>query len=542
MTKKKFLVTCALPYANGPIHIGHILEHIQADIWVRYKKMRGHEVWFICADDAHGTPILLKSKQLGIDPEQLITDIRKEHIRDLSRFNINYDNYYSTHSAENLFFLKDIYSRLEVKGLIKKKIISQLFDCKSNMFLPDRFVKGFCPVCSAREQYGDHCEKCGRTYAAIELINPRSVISGTKPILKDSLHFFFNLPYFSSMLRSWISSGVLEQSVVNKIMEWFETGLQEWDISRDGPYFGYNIPGFLNKYFYVWLDAPIGYISTFKNLCNKNTNLIFDEFWREDSETALYHFIGKDIIYFHSLFWPAILEGSNFRKPTKIFVHGHVTINGLKISKSKGSIISVDTWLKDLDSDSLRYYYATKISSKVQDIEINGDNFIGKFNSDIVNKIINLASRTVYFISNYFNSYLSKSIDNKDLYSSFVNGTKEIECFLENSELNLATMVIVKFADAANSYVDDKKPWIMLKKIKERNNLHNVCTTVINLFRILMTWLKPIMPDLAKKTEEFLNIELIWNEICNPILNHKVSNFKPLCQRIRKSQLNCFFV
>ncbi|XBC38282.1 MAG: methionine--tRNA ligase [Buchnera aphidicola (Floraphis choui)] len=536
--KKKILVTCALPYANGPIHIGHILEHIQADIWVRYKRMKGHEVWFICADDAHGTPILLKSKQLGIDPEKMISSINSEHIRDFLKFNINHDNYYSTHSPENLFFLRKIYKRLEKKGLIHKRIISQFFDCENNIFLPDRFVKGSCPICLAKEQYGDHCEKCGRIYSASELINPKSVLSDIRPVLKDSLHFFFNLPYFSSMLKSWISSGVLECSVVKKIMEWFKIGLREWDISRDSPYFGFNIPGFLDKYFYVWLDAPIGYISTFKNLCDKKPNLIFNDFWKKDSKNELYHFIGKDIIYFHSLFWPAILEGSNFRKPTKIFVHGHVTINGLKISKSRGSIFSVDNWIKNLDSDSLRYYYATKISSKIQDIEINLENFVQKFNSDIINKIVNLASRTAYFLSNKFNCYLSKNIDDKILYSSFIGNTKEVESYLEKSEFNLAIVVIMKCADIANSYIDEKKPWIMIKNIKEYNNLHNICTTGINFFRILMTWLKPVMPDLAKRTESFLKIKLTWNNIYCPLINHKISVFKPLCSRLNKSQLD----
>ncbi|XBC37763.1 MAG: methionine--tRNA ligase [Buchnera aphidicola (Meitanaphis microgallis)] len=539
---KKILVTCAFPYANGPIHIGHILEHIQADIWVRYNKMRGNKVWFICADDAHGTPIMLKSKQLGINPEQLIISMRNEHIRDLLRFNINYDNYYSTHSTENLFFLKKIYYRLKIKGLIKKKIISQFFDYRYNMFLPDRFVKGSCPICSAHNQYGDHCEQCGRAYSAVELVNPRSVLSGVEPVLKDSLHLFFDLPYFSSMLRSWITSGVLEQSVVNKIMEWFKTGLKDWDISRDGPYFGFNIPGFSDKYFYVWLDAPIGYISTFQNLCNKTKNLIFDEFWKIGTNSELYHFIGKDIIYFHSLFWPAILEGSNFRKPTKIFVHGHVTINGCKLSKSRGSSISVDDWLKNLDSDSLRYYYATKISSNVKDIEINRDSFVNTFNSDIVNKVINLASRISYFLSDQFNCRLSKRIDDQSLYNLFVSSTQKIELLLEQSEFSAAIIVIMECADMANKYIDKKKPWTMVKDCYKRSNLHNVCTMGINCFRILMTWLKPIMPDLAKKVELFLNMKLVWNEIYIPLLNHEISVFKPLNKRIKKSQLNFLFI
>ncbi|ANF16916.1 methionine--tRNA ligase [Buchnera aphidicola (Schlechtendalia chinensis)] len=536
--KKKILVTCAFPYANGPIHIGHILEHIQADIWVRYKKMRGYEVWFICADDAHGTPIMLQSKKLKKDPEKFIISIYKEHVKDFLNFNISYDNYYSTHSPENNFFLKKIYNCLKDKGLIKTKVISQFFDRKENMFLPDRFVRGLCPVCFSEEQYGDHCEKCGRTYSSTELVSPKSVLSGIQPVLRDSLHFFFDLPHFSPMLKSWISSGVLENSIVNKVMEWFIHGLKEWDISRDGPYFGFNIPGFSDKYFYVWLDAPVGYISTFKNLCDKKDSLVFDEFWNADSKHELYHFIGKDIVYFHSLFWPAILEGSGFRKPTKIFVHGHVTINGSKISKSKGLMISADNWFKNLDSDSLRYYYFTKISSKVQDIEVNSDIFIQQFNTNVVNKIVNLASRISRFISFYFNCYLSKNLDNQILYDSFVNSTKKIEFFLEKCEFSSANLLIMKFANIANSYIDEKKPWVMAKNINDRDNLHNVCTTGINFFRILIIWLKSVMPDLAKKVEFFLNSKLTWNSIYIPLLDHKISIFKPLYKKIKRSQLD----
>ncbi|XBC39480.1 MAG: methionine--tRNA ligase [Buchnera aphidicola (Nurudea shiraii)] len=531
------LVTCAFPYANGPIHIGHILEHIQADIWVRYQRMKGHEVWFICADDAHGTPIMLKSSQLGIEPEKMISSVRSEHIRDLLRFNISYDNYHSTHSSENLFFLKKIYYCLERKGLIKRKVISQFFDYENNMFLPDRFIKGSCPLCFSVEQYGDHCEKCGRTYSSLDLINPVSVLSGIKPILKKSLHFFFNLPYFSVMLKSWITSGVLEQSVVNKVMEWFNSGLKEWDISRDSPYFGFNIPGFVNKYFYVWLDAPIGYISAFKNLCSTKTDLVFDEFWKKDSDTELCHFIGKDIVYFHSLFWPAILEGSNFRKPTKIFVHGHVTINGFKISKSKGLVITADDWLKNLDSDSLRYYYASKISGKVKDIEINSSSFLNKFNSDIVNKIVNLASRTSNFLLKNFNCSLSHNIDDKHLYHTFIQGTQKIENYFEKNEFSLAIILIMKFSDMANKYIDEQKPWILIKNIKNFKKLHSICTMSINLFKILMTWLKPIVPDLAKKVESFLRVTLVWENINIPLLNHKISVFDCLCERIKDVQV-----
>ncbi|AAO26838.1 methionyl-tRNA synthetase [Buchnera aphidicola str. Bp (Baizongia pistaciae)] len=535
--KKRILVTCAFPYANGSLHIGHFLEHIQADIWVRYKKMRGHEVWFICADDAHGTPIMLKSQSLKMSPESFISDIYKDHVNDLEKFNINYDNYYSTHSSENSYFLKKIYHILDKKGLIQTRNIFQLFDNTKRVFLPDRFVKGACPICHTKDQYGDHCEVCGSSYSAVELIKPVSMLSGNCPILKKSLHFFFNLPYFESMLRSWVMSGVLQASVVKKLDEWFKLGLREWDISRDSPYFGFNIPGFLDKYFYVWLDAPIGYISTFKNLCTQRNNLNFLDFWKKNSECELYQFIGKDIVYFHSLFWPSILEASNFRKPTKIFVHGHVTINGLKLSKSRGDCILAKNWIKNLDSDSLRYYYASKLSSKIQDIEVNAKHFLYKINSDVVNKIVNLASRVSSFINIYFNNELSSRIDDLALYKRFVTSSSYIEKMLENCEFNSAISMVISLADIANSYVDNKKPWNLTKNIKNSNTLHDICTTVLNLFRILMTWLKPVMPDLAKNSEKFLNIKLEWANICIPLLNHKISIFKALRHRIEDKQI-----
>ncbi|XBC39835.1 MAG: methionine--tRNA ligase [Buchnera aphidicola (Chaetogeoica yunlongensis)] len=530
--KKKILVTCAFPYANGDLHIGHMLEHIQADIWVRYKKMKKYEIWFICSDDAHGTPIMLKSDSLNLSPEKYISYIYKNHVRDLKNFNINYDNYYSTHSLENLFFLKKIYSSLKKQGLIIKKDIFQLFDDFKKIFLPDRYVKGSCPICYKHDQYGDHCEVCGASYSAVDLLNPVSILSGYTPILKKSLHFFFNLPYFKDFLKSWISSDVFQGSVMNKLSEWLKLGLKEWDISRDSPYFGFNIPEFLDKYFYVWLDAPIGYISTFKNLCNKNHDINFFDFWNKDSNCELYHFIGKDIIYFHSFFWPSILEAINFRKPTKIFVHGHVTMNGLKLSKSKGTLVLAKKWLKYLDSDSLRYYYASKLSSKVQDIEINFDHFVGKVNSDIVNKIVNLASRVSYFINFRFGSMLSSRIDNLMLYDKFINSSIYIENMFERCEFNLVVIKVISLADLANSYIDDKKPWELAKHVKYDIILHDVCTMAINLFRILATWLKPIVPDLVEKVEEFLNITLLWEDISSPLLNHNISMFKNLRNRI----------
>ncbi len=400
---KKILVTCALPYANGSIHLGHMLEHIQADVWVRYQRMRGHEVNFICADDAHGTPIMLKAQQLGITPEQMIGEMSQEHQTDFAGFNISYDNYHSTHSEENRQLSELIYSRLKENGFIKNRTISQLYDPEKGMFLPDRFVKGTCPKCKSPDQYGDNCEVCGATYSPTELIEPKSVVSGATPVMRDSEHFFFDLPSFSEMLQAWTRSGALQEQVANKMQEWFESGLQQWDISRDAPYFGFEIPNAPGKYFYVWLDAPIGYMGSFKNLCDKRGDSVsFDEYWKKDSTAELYHFIGKDIVYFHSLFWPAMLEGSNFRKPSNLFVHGYVTVNGAKMSKSRGTFIKASTWLNHFDADSLRYYYTAKLSSRIDDIDLNLEDFVQRVNADIVNKVVNLASRNAGFINKRF--------------------------------------------------------------------------------------------------------------------------------------------
>ncbi|QIQ41720.1 MAG: methionine--tRNA ligase [Buchnera aphidicola (Microlophium carnosum)] len=529
---RKILVTCALPYANGSIHIGHMLEHIQADIWVRYHRMRGHEVWFVSADDAHGTAIMLKSKDLGISSNELIKNIRKEHQIDFLNFKISHDNYYSTHSVENLYLLRKIFTCLNKQGLIKEKQISQLYDDEKKIFLPDRFIKGTCPICRSKHQYGDNCEICSSTYEPIDLINPISVISGTKPILKNTKHLYFDLPFFSDMLKIWIHSGVLENSVIKKTEEWFKVGLKSWCISRDAPYFGFKIPKYLNKYFYVWLDAPIGYISTFKNLCFKNKKLNFHELWNEKSSYELYHFIGKDIIYFHTLFWPAILEAFSFRKPNKIFVHGYLTINGLKLSKSRGALIKARDWIKCFDSDSLRYYYASKSSNKIHDIEINLEDFVCKINSDIVNKLVNLASRNASFINKYFNGYLSSTLSDMKLYQYFVNASSNIESFLENREFNFVVRESMRLLDVANQYINKKKPWKIERTEKNIIELQKICTMGINLFRIVMIFLKPIIPDLAMKTESFLLSKLTWNDIKNPLLSHQINEFIPLYKRI----------
>ncbi|CAL4319202.1 methionine--tRNA ligase [Buchnera aphidicola] len=539
--EKKMLVTCAFPYANGPIHLGHMLEHIQADIWVRYHRMREREVWFISADDSHGTATMLKAETFNISPEKLILDSYKQHKLDLLNFNISYDNYYLTHSKENKFFLKKIFSKLDKKKLFEIKVINQLYDSKKNIFLPDRYIKGICPVCLENNQYGDNCEKCGSTYSTMDVIDPKSVISNTTPVIKKSTHLFFKLKKFTKMLKIWIASGVLQKSVMNKTKEWFKNGLKNWNISRDAPYFGFKIPNFLNKYFYVWLDAPIGYISTFKNLCNKNNNINFDEFWKKDSTSQVFHFIGKDIIYFHSLFWPAILEASSFRKPTKIFVHGYLTNNGKKFSKSKNSFIKSSDWLKYFNSDSLRYYYASKLSSTIEDIEFDLKDLVQRFNSEIVNKVINLASRNAKFINYNFNNSLSSSIDEPKLFSLFYKESNVIESFYKKREYFLVIKKIMFFSDLANKYITEQSPWKIAKNNSKSLKLQSICSMGINLFRIIIIWLAPIMPDLFLKVEKFLNTKLLWKEISIPLLDHKISLFTPLYKRLEMSNTDFFF-
>lgn len=533
---KKILVTCALPYANGSIHLGHILEHIQADIWVRYQRMRGHEVYFICADDAHGTPIMLKAQQLRMKPETIIAAMSQEHQQDFANFNVSYDNYHSTHSNENYELLNLIYRRLCKNGFIKNRVIAQLYDQERGMFLPDRFVKGKCPICKAAEQYGDNCEICGATYDPHELIEPQSVLSSTTPIIRHSEHLFFDLPEFSSMLQTWICSGTLQQQVANKMQEWFKSGLQQWNISRDSPYFGFKIPHTTGKYFYVWLDAPVGYMGSFKNLCNKNAHVDFDEFWHKDTTTELYHFIGKDIVYFHSLFWPAILEGSNFRKPTNLFVHGHITVNGTKMSKSRGTFIKARTYLQHLDADSLRYYYATKLSSSINDIDLKLEELVQRINTDIVNKLVNLASRNAGFISKLFAGKLADQLSDPTLYYTFVDAAEHIGAAYDSREFNRAIREIMALADLANQYIDTQAPWVVLKKSGPSTELHAICSTGINLFRVLMTYLKPVLPMLAIRTEDFLNTELRWDTLQQPLLGHYIKSFITLFKRINLDQ------
>ncbi|WP_373779107.1 methionine--tRNA ligase [Glaesserella sp.] len=535
--QRKILVTCALPYANGAIHLGHMLEHIQADIWVRFQRMRGHQIYFVCADDAHGTPIMLNANKLGITPEQLIEQAKTDHIADFSGFNISFDNYHSTHSEENREITTSIYNTLKANGFIKNRVISQLYDPEKNMFLPDRFVKGTCPKCKAEDQYGDNCEVCASTYSPMDLINPRSVISGSTPIVKESEHFFFDLPAFEEMLKEWTRSGSLQPQIANKMQEWFESGLQQWDISRDAPYFGFEIPDAENKFFYVWLDAPIGYMASFKNLCNR-TGINYDEFWQKDSDTELYHFIGKDIVYFHSLFWPAMLEGSNYRKPTNVFAHGYVTVDGYKMSKSRGTFIQASTYLKHIDPECLRYYYAAKLNDRIEDLDFNLEDFVQRVNSDIVNKVVNLASRNAGFITKRFEGKLASELENPLLFADFVAQSEQIAAYYENREYNKAIREIMALADKANKYIDEKAPWVIAKEEDRDAELHAVCSMGLEMFRVLMSYLKPVLPELTARAESFLQTELRWDNIDTPLFGRSITPFKSLFSRLEKKQID----
>jgi len=537
MSKRRILVTSALPYANGEIHLGHLLEYIQTDIWVRFQKLQGNECHYVCADDAHGTPIMLKADEMGIDPEELIAGVSERHQADFRDFNIEFSQFHSTHSDENRYFSELIYSRLKESGFIKTRVISQAFDPEKEMFLPDRFIKGECPKCGADDQYGDNCEACGATYSTTELKNARSVVSGAVPIEKDSEHYFFDLPQFEAELKDWTNAGHLQEEVSNKLAEWFEQGLQQWDISRDKPYFGFKIPGTKDKYFYVWLDAPIGYMASFKKLCD-NSDLEFDDFFAKGSDTELYHFIGKDIVYFHALFWPATLLGSNFRTPNAIFAHGFLSVNGQKMSKSRGTFIQARTYLETLNPECLRYYYAYKLSAKIDDIDLSLEDFKQRVNSDIVGKVVNIASRSASFVVKKFNKELSKECIEQDLYDEFVAASSEIAGHYEDRNFGQAMRSIMKLADKANQYIDEKKPWQLVKEESKMQEVHEITSLAINLFRVLMTYLKPVLPEMAEKSEEFLNIDsLNWNDINIPLLGHQINKFKPLMTRVEDEQI-----
>lgn len=532
---RKILVTSALPYANGAIHIGHLVEYIQTDIWVRYQKLRGHECYYVCADDAHGTPIMLRAQQEQITPEQLIERVYQEHTADFSGFAIRFDNYHSTHSPENQHFANLIYQRLNSKGYILRKQISQAYDPVKQMFLPDRFIRGECPRCGAADQYGDSCEVCGATYAPTDLKNPRSALSGATPEERESEHFFVNLSDFQEMLSTWANQGALQEEVINKLNEWFETGLQPWDVSRDAPYFGFEIPDQPNKYFYVWLDAPIGYMASFKNLCDKQ-GLDFDSFWGADSDAELYHFIGKDIIYFHALFWPAMLTGADFRKPTALCVHGFLTVNGQKMSKSRGTFIMARTYLEHLNPEYLRYYFAAKLNGKVEDIDLSLEDFQNRVNADLVGKVVNIASRCAGFITKRFNSQLAAQLPDPELYQQFLARADAIAEAYEVRDYARGVREIMALADRANQYIDEYKPWVVAKEEGKDAELQAICTQGLNLFRVLLGYLAPIVPVMAEKVEQFFACPLTWAP--EPLLAHNIEKFTPLMQRVERKDID----
>ena len=535
--QRKILVTSALPYANGSIHLGHLVEYIQTDIWVRFQKMQGHECHYVCADDAHGTPIMLRAQSEGIKPETLIANIAKEHQTDFKDFSIGFDNFHSTHSDENKALAQQIYLANREAGHITTKTISQAYDPEKEMFLPDRFIKGECPKCGANDQYGDNCEVCGATYAPTDLINPISAVSGVTPITKESEHYFFKLANFESALKSWTTGGHLQDEVSNKLDEWLESGLRDWDISRDAPYFGFEIPDAPDKFFYVWLDAPIGYLASFKHYCER-TGVDFDEYMKPGSTTEMIHFIGKDIIYFHALFWPAMLQGANFRLPNNIYAHGFLTVDGKKMSKSRGTFINARTYLNYLNPEYLRYYYAAKLSSGIEDIDLNLEDFQNRINSDLVGKVINIASRCAGFINKRFEGKLSSSLSEPVLFKQFVDKSTVIADKMENREFGHAMREIIGLADKANQYIDEKKPWALAKEEGHEQQVHDICTMGINLFRVLITYLKPVLPETAKQAETFLNISpLQWADIPNPILSQGINKFKPLMTRVESEKI-----
>ena len=528
---RKILVTSALPYANGSIHLGHLLEHIQTNIWTRFQKMRGHTCYSVCADDAHGTPVMLKAQELGITPEEMVDRTRAEHHQDLLDFDIDYDNYYVTHSPENKLLSETIYNRLHAAGYISTKIINQLYDPEKGMFLPDRFIKGDCPKCGAEDQNGDSCDVCSATYATTEVLNPRSVVSGATPILKDSEHYFFDLPKFSDMLQTWIKSGTVQAEMANKLQEWFEQGLQQWDISRDAPYFGFEIPNAPGKYFYVWVDAPVGYMASFLNFCEKN-NVSFDEYWNADSDAELYHFIGKDITYFHCLFWPAMLEGAGYRKPTGVNIHGFVTVNGAKMSKSKGTFIKARTYLDHLNPEYLRYYFASKLNDSVTDIDLNFEDFTQKVNSDLVGKVVNIASRCASFITKKFDSKLSDNILDPALLNEFSAASDSIAQHFEARQYHHAIREIMALADKANQFIDTQAPWVTIKDPQLQQHTHDVCSMGIHMFRVLSIYLSPVLPDLSLKAQEFLNDRFVWGSAQTTLTGHSINKFKAMLQRV----------
>ena len=534
---RKILVTSALPYANGSIHLGHLVEYLQTDIWVRHQKMSNNHCTYICADDAHGTPIMLKARELNITPEKLIEKSKKEHVEDFTDFHIEFDNYHTTHSEENRLLSELIYNNLKDKGVIERREIEQYYDENEEMFLPDRYIKGTCPKCGENDQYGDSCEKCGATYSSTEVIDPISVISNSKPIKKKTEHLFFKLSDYEKFLSEWLTDSRVQKEIHNKMKEWLSDGLSSWDITRDKPYFGFSIPGEKEKFFYVWLDAPVGYIASFKNLCDKNS-IDYLSSWEKDSEVELYHFIGKDIAYFHVLFWPSMLEGAGFRTPTSVFCHGFLTIDGEKMSKSRGTFIKARTYLNHLNPEYLRYYFASRLTSKIEDIDLNFNDFIARVNSDLIGKVINIGSRCARFINKDFDNKLASKSNNQSLIAKILEKKSAIQTNYENRDFSKNIRLISSLADDVNKYIDDEKPWIKIKNKENSEIVHEVCSDGINMFRILVGYLKPVLPNITENVEKLLRCSPIdWYNIDQLIFEEKIETFKPIITRIDEKSI-----
>ena len=535
---RRILVTSALPYTNGQVHLGHLLEHIQTDIWVRFQRMRGHQVVYVCADDTHGTATMLRAEKEGVTAETLIEQMRVDHIRDFQGFLVNHDNYYSTHSPENEARAELIYNRAKASGHIFTEQVQQLYDPVKALFLADRFVKGTCPKCGAPDQYGDNCENCGATYAATDLIEPRSVLSGSPPVLRSSEHYFFNLGTFTQVIRDWLPAGT-QPEVANKMKEWLDAGLKAWDISRDAPYFGFRIPGTEDKYFYVWLDAPIGYMASFENWLKNRNDFTFDEFWNADAGTEVHHFIGKDIINFHCLFWPALLTAANYRKPTRVHVHGFVTVDGTKMSKSRGTFVDGSTYLRFLRPEYLRYYYAAKLNGSVDDIDINLDDFVQRVNSDLVGKLVNIASRCAGFITKQFDGQLASELAEPALHQEFAAASERIAACFEVNDTAKAVREIMALADKANQYVANAAPWTLAKDPARRDDVQRICTQGLNLFRQLLVWVRPILPRIAAEAETFLNIPALnWADTATPMLGSHINAYAALLTRLERPTID----
>ena len=550
--QRNILVTSALPYASGPLHLGHLVEYTQTDIWVRFQRMRGHHCIYVCASDAHGTPTMLRADEAGVAPEALVAEVAEGHRKDFENFKISVDNYQTTHSAENLELTTEMYRRLKENGYIDRRVITQAYDDERQMFLPDRYVRGECPSCGAADQYGDACENCSATYAPMDLKNPVSVVSGTPPSLRESEHFFFRLSAFEDELRAWVPDHV-DAWMVRKLDEWFQAGLKDWDISRDSPYFGFEIPGETGKYFYVWFDAPIGYMASFLELCRRpDSGLVFEDYWggnrpadggskAADSAaptgnaagTELYHFIGKDIVYFHTLFWPSVLSGAGYRKPSGVFVHGFLTVDGKKMSKRRGTFIMASTYANRLDPDYLRYYFAAKLGASADDIDLNLDDFIARLNSDLVGKVVNIASRCAGFIQRHNGGQLGESLHDEALFRDFADAATQIAHDYEQRNYARGLKRVIALADRANRFIDGEKPWILAKDPQQAQRVVDVCTLGINLFRTLMVYLKPVVPGLAERAEEFLDADpLVWSDAGTPLLDHRVRKFRSLLERV----------